>query len=44
MDSEKLRQKLRAKLGIPHPKPKQPKKASPSIIQIQQPKKGCCGR
>jgi hypothetical protein len=44
MDSEKRRQKLRAKLGIPNPKPIQQQKSATSIQIFQSPKKGCCGK
>jgi hypothetical protein len=43
MDSEKMRKKLRAKLGIPNPKQAKTNKSGP-IIQVQAPRKGCCGR
>ncbi|MDQ1003602.1 hypothetical protein QFZ28_004002 [Neobacillus niacini] len=45
MADDKLRQKLRAKLGIksPSPKPFQSNK-SISSLQVQPARKGCCGK
>lgn len=43
MASDQLRQKLRAKLGIPSAKVNQSNKSA-STLQVQPVRKGCCGK
>lgn len=45
MASDKLRRKVRRKLGMPNPQPAQRQQSTPSALQVRPVRaKGCCGK